>query len=223
MKIVYCGYRDWSMDIYNAVYNDYKDKIDLTLITSKQEFEQYILSGEKPDLIFFIGWSWIIEKMIVDNYTCICLHPSLLPKYRGGSPLQHQIINGETKSAVTFFVMDDKIDQGDIVFQSEFSLVGNLTDINDRINIHGQLGMNIILSSFIKTKKLDRIPQDHSQKTYFKRRKPEDSELKREDFETAEKAYNKIRALQDPYPNAFVVCDDGTQLCIINAYVKENN
>ena len=48
------------------------------------------------------------------------LHPSPLPKYRGGSPIQNQIINGESKSAVTLFKINNKIDQGDIIYQKEF-------------------------------------------------------------------------------------------------------
>ena len=50
------------------------------------------------------------------------LHPSPLPKYRGGSPIQNQIIRGVVDSMVTIFVMNDKIDAGDIIAQSPFLL-----------------------------------------------------------------------------------------------------
>ena len=118
-NILICGYRDWAHDLFvnvdrcvidNCVYVDDKDILD----TMIDEYE--------PKFIFFIGWSWIIKDDIINNYPCICLHPSLLPKYRGGSPMQHQIINGEKTSAVTLFEMDEGIDTGDILYQKEFSL-----------------------------------------------------------------------------------------------------
>jgi methionyl-tRNA formyltransferase len=97
MKIVYYGYRDWAINIFSKL--EISEKY---LITSKN---YSILEHIEPNLVFFIGWSDIIPKEIIEKYTCICLHPSPLPKYRGGSPIQHQIINGEVDSAVTFFVV----------------------------------------------------------------------------------------------------------------------
>ena len=61
------------------------------------------------------------------------LHPSPLPKYRGGSPIQNQIINGEKNSAVTLFKMTRNLDDGDIYKQIPFSLKGSLDDIFNRI------------------------------------------------------------------------------------------
>ena len=107
-KILFCGYRPWAKEIYYSIAhgNQYKIKSSLKLIESLDEFKEEI-ELEKPKAIFFVGWSWIVEKDIVDNHLCICLHPSPLPKYRGGSPIQNQIINGEEESAVTLFKMDD--------------------------------------------------------------------------------------------------------------------
>mgnify|MGYP003331528371 CR=1 FL=1 len=76
----------------------------------------------KPDLILFYGWSWIISKNLVENFKCLMLHPSPLPKYRGGSPIQNQIINGETLGAVSIFLMDDGIDTGPIVDQRKIPI-----------------------------------------------------------------------------------------------------
>lgn len=67
-------------------------------------------------------------------------------------------------------------------------------------------------------------PQDNTKVTVYKRRKPEQSEIKLEDFKnyTAKELYNKIRCLQDPYPNAYVVCKNNTKLYIKKADVEEN-
>jgi len=229
-KIAFYGYRDWAMEIYYGVenycsYNNqiHKKRYDFELIQTKDEYEQFTVSKNfgEIDLHFFVGWNEIVDSTIVNNHKCICLHPSPLPKYRGGSPIQHQIINGEEKSAVTYFIMDEKIDHGDILWQSEFSLDGTLDDIMSRIIEHGTLGINKILYDYLNIKELKGKPQDHSKKTYFRRRTPKQSQLEESDFDTPMKAYNKIRALQSPYPNAYILCNNGARLYITDAQLGE--
>mgnify|MGYP003640641550 FL=1 len=91
-----CAYRDWALDIYDDVLENFDN---VNLIKSQEEFTNTIDLFTASDSIFFIGWSWIIPTVIVEKFNCICMHPSPLPKYRGGSPLQNQIINGERLSA----------------------------------------------------------------------------------------------------------------------------
>jgi methionyl-tRNA formyltransferase len=202
LKVLFCGYRDWAIDIYNQLE-------DVEIATNQEEFQDKLSSN--PDMIFFIGWSWIIQKEIVDKYFCICLHPSALPKYRGGSPIQHQIINGETESSVTLFKMNEKIDQGDIIFQQSFSLDGDLKDIFKRISKVGYIGIKKIIDQYPDLKLTRQKKEDA---TYYKRRTPSMSQIHIDDFKnyTSKEIYNKIRSLQDPYPNAFVECANGTKL-----------
>ncbi len=213
-KILICGYRDWSYKLYlklksydyDVVYVDDKDFLNLTI------------NDLKPKLIFFIGWSWLVKQDIINNYKCICLHPSPLPKYRGGSPIQHQIISGETKSAVTLFQMDEGIDTGDILYQKSFSLDGDLKDIFNRIVKIGFNGICNILENNIKI-----VKQNNKDATFYKRRTKEMSEINIDDFEnyTAKELHNKVRALQNPYPNAFIKCKNGTKLIIKKTEIKE--
>ena len=208
-NILICGYRDWSFDLFcyvntcvidNCVYVDDKDLLE-------EMVDEY-----EPKYIFFIGWSWIIKDDIVNNYKCICLHPSPLQKYRGGSPMQHQIINGEKTSAVTLFEMDEGIDTGDILYQKEFSLDGDLNDIYSRVT---ELGINGVIE-IIENGYQNQIKQNEEEATFYKRRKPSMSEIKIDDISnfTASQLQDKVRALQDPYPNAFISCKDGTKLYI---------
>jgi len=206
-----CAYRDWALEIYNQV----KSEIDCKLIEGKDKFKN--TKFNKDDIIFFIGWSWIINDHLIENNKCICLHPSPLPKYRGGSPIQHQIINGESLSAVTFFKMTDKLDAGDILYKEYFSLKGNLKDIFSRIIPLGVSGILRILNfNTIKES------QDESKATFYKRRKPGESEILINDFinYTAKELHNKIRSLQDPYPNAYIQCKD-QKLFITKTYLNE--
>ena len=214
MKIWICAYRDWAKKIFVEIKKNYKCK----LIKSKEEFNNIKNQIKKNDKIFFLGWSWIVPENIITKYDCICLHPSPLPKYRGGSPIQHQIINGENKSAVTFFRMEKKLDSGNILFQKKFSLNGDLQNIFSRITSLGILGISNLLNNKIKEQ-----VQNEKEATFFKRRIPKESEILVEDFKknSAKAIYNKIRSLQDPYPNAFVVCRDGKKIFFKKIYYQK--
>ena len=126
--------------------------------------------------------------------------------------MQHQIIAGEKKSAVTLFKMDKGIDTGDILFQKEFSLDGDLNDIYSRVT---ELGINGVIE-IIENGYQNQIKQNEEEATFYKRRKPSMSEIKIDDISnfTASQLQDKVRALQDPYPNAFISCKDGTKLYI---------
>jgi len=217
MKIICCTYRDWAKEIYTFLQNHFKEH-DFIIINSKEEYSEKRIYDENPDLILWYGWSWIISEKILTTYYSVMLHPSPLPKYRGGSPIQNQIINGETESAVTLFKMDKGIDTGDIISQKPFSLYGNIPDIFEKITSIG-----IILSvSMIKNFSILKLtPQDNSKATYFKRRNPSQSEITLEELcnSTAKDIHNKIRVLQDPYPNAFIKCKDGTKLYLTKSYL----
>jgi methionyl-tRNA formyltransferase len=208
MKIVYYGYREWSFKIFNKlqITNKY-------LVTHK---DYGFIDTIKPDLVFFVGWSDIIPKHIIENNLCVCLHPSPLPKYRGGSPIQNQLLKNEKKSMVSLFVMDEGIDTGDILFQSPISLTGELGDIFNEIVREGTKGINFIVDNFQEIP-IFRKKQDLDSGTFFNRLKPSDSELLLEDFVeySPEYFHNKIRGLSSPYPNAYIKCKNGEKLYIL--------
>ena len=213
--IYICAYRDWGIDIFNKLKGIY----DIVLIETPDQLTQLSNMFHKNDTIFFLGWSWIVDKNIIDNYNCICLHPSPLPKYRGGSPIQNQIINKEQVSAVSFFKMNDKLDQGKILYQAPFSLKGELNDIFNRIIELGTFGIHHIMASNPKG-----IKQDESEATYCKRRKPEESEITIDEImnKSAHELYDKVRMLNDPYPNAFIRCKNGDKLFITKTHYNDS-
>ena len=210
MKIAYYGYRDWSISIFSKL--DIEEKY----LISNKDYD--ILEFIKPDLVFFIGWSHIIPNILIDKYKCICLHPSPLPKYRGGSPIQNQIINGEVDSAVTFFIMDQGLDTGDIIYQSYISLNGKLDDIFKNIELIGIKDINKIITDY-KNNQIVTYKQDDSKSTFYKRRNESESEINIEEILNNEPVYlyNKIRSLNDPYPNAYIRCKNGGKLFLIES------
>tara|TARA_B100000475_G_C14984619_1_gene309694 strand:+ start:503 stop:1168 length:666 start_codon:yes stop_codon:yes gene_type:complete len=209
MKIACVGYREWALNIYKNIASSCNEKF--LILNSKNEYKEEIIFNFKPDIILFYGWSWHISKKIINEFKCLMLHPSPLPKYRGGSPIQNQIINGELESKVSIFLMTEELDAGPILLQESFSLEGNMKNIFKRIE---KIGIKL-------TKKiLEEFPvvyeQNHTEATYFKRRKIESSQITLDEIYNKDALYlfNKIRMLSDPYPNAYIKTKDGKYLLI---------
>ena len=209
VDILFCGYRDWAKNIYRSLAISH----DIELCESQSKLNS--LNPKDYDIIFFAGWSDIVSDDWTNNASCVCLHPSPLPKYRGGSPIQNQIIAGEKWSAVTLFQMNNKLDQGNIIKQNIFSLHGSLDDIFSRIET---LAISMI-DDIINSNYFSSYKQNEDEATYCKRRTPDMSKIETEDFKnfTAEEIYNKIRCLQNPYPLPYVVCKNNTKLYILEA------
>lgn len=201
MKVACIGYRDWALNIFRNIGYEF-------------------VAEDKADVVLYYGWSDMIPKEIYENKICLILHPSPLPKYRGGSPLQHQIMAGEKVSAVTICRVTDRLDAGDIYSQTPFSLEGKLSDVFKKITEIGIKDTIKVLKE-IEDGTINPTPQKEDG-TYYKRRKPEESEIYIEDFKnkTAEEMYNFIRALADPYPNAFIICKDGKKVYFTGARLE---
>lgn len=247
MRILYAGYRKWAYDLLKNLIRlqegktwkivgvittteaeaDFNELVNQCYIFTPTELKNPEFTSSpkfkkilelRPDVILFYGWSWKVPNELLKTAKCIGLHPSPLPKYRGGSPIQHQIIAGEKKSAVSLYYLEEELDSGDILAQKEFSLYGDLKDILARITKIGTILTAEVLDKMTRNE-LKPIPQNHSKATIYRRRKPEESEITLEEIKTktARELYNKIRALQDPYPNAFIRCKNGTKLYIVKA------
>jgi methionyl-tRNA formyltransferase len=219
MRIACVGYRGWALNIYEKLQNKFPDYKFLMQL-SKNDYSEILLMQFKPDLILFYGWSDIIASRLIKSCKCLMLHPSPLPKYRGGSPIQNQIINGDIHSAVTIFLMDEGIDTGPVTRQKYLSLEGTLDEIFKRIEF---IGFDLTRDIFFRG--LNVKDQDSEAATYCLRRTPEQSEITVEELEThtAEYLYNKIRMLQDPYPNPFIKTIDGKKLIIKSSQIIDAN
>src|SRR3990167_1867117 len=196
MRVIFHGYRDWALKILE------------NLLKEKREWK--IVNKDKDAVHLYYGWSWMLPKEVYEKNLCLILHLSDLPKFRGGSPLQHQILAGLTRGAFSICRVESEVDSGDIYAKRRFSLEGSLDEIFERIVKKGTEATIKMLDDLARGETKPK-PQNEKKATYFKRRKPEESELKLKDFrnKSAEELYNIIRCLADPYPNAFIVCKDG--------------
>ena len=175
----------------------WKKNFDFTLIRSKKNLTYNSIQKINQSIIFFPDWSWKVPEKIVKNFKCVCFHEAPLPKFRGGSPLQNQIIRGKIKTKTTAFIMNEKIDAGDIILQKNLSLEGSIQEIFSRMSENDYSLILKIMNGRYKRKKQSGKP------TTYSRRKPKESELKSLNH-SIRYLYNFIRMLEDPYPNAFI-------------------
>ena len=141
---------------------------------------------------------WNMPKLGTFN-----LHASLLPEYRGAAPIHWAIINGETKTGVTTFFIDDKIDTGEIILKREIEIsetetVGTLHDklMHLGANLVAET-VNYIANQTVKTTKQPNIEEKSAPKLT-----PENTKI--DWSETLENIYNKIRGL-NPFPAAWTI------------------
>lgn len=131
----------------------------------------------------------------------ICYHPSILPKYRGASAINWAVINGEPKSGLTIFWVDEGIDTGDILLQKEVAIGPSETTGEVYFNKLYPLGVEAVLEAvdLIAKGRAPRIPQDHSQATYDP---PCDEKVAALDWsKPGRQVFNFIRGC-DPQPGA---------------------
>ncbi len=134
------------------------------------------------------------------------------------------MINGEKYSGVTIFKMDEGIDTGPVFFQEKFLIEDlELNDVFIEIINIGIKGFSKLINVLIDGEEILFEGQNHNEASTYKRRKPEESEIDIEDFDnfTSKQLSNKINSLQDPYPNAYIKCKDGTRLYIKSSWYEE--
>ncbi len=167
-----------------------------------------------PDILFSFYYRNIIKPSILEipPKGCLNLHGSLLPEYRGRSPINWAILKGETECGATLHYMTPRPDDGDIVSQTKVDIAKDDTakSVFDKLTGACELMLADVLPQ-IKAGKAQRTPQDHSQATYYGGRRPEDGEIAWN--ESAAQIKNLVRAVTYPYPGAFSFI--GNRKCII--------
>ncbi|HRT40304.1 MAG TPA: methionyl-tRNA formyltransferase [Candidatus Woesebacteria bacterium] len=126
-----------------------------------------------PDLVVVVAFGppFFTTKMInFPRYKIVNIHPSPLPAYRGAAPAPWQIINGETTSAVTFFVIDELPDHGPIIQQIPFPIDPRETSksfYQKAFNLAAQNTAKVLSTYCQFPQKI--VPQDETKKSYFPR------------------------------------------------------
>lgn len=174
------------------------------------------LDFEKENWDFFVVASYgrIIPSRIIDlpKFKTLNVHPSLLPLYRGASPIQSAILAGNEITGLTIMLVDEEMDHGPILNQAvvEMNEKSYLELENELGELGGQLLANILPDWLAGN--IDAQEQDHKQATYTKKITKADAELDLK--KPAEENLRKIRALNPDPSTFFFVKKDGKQIRI---------
>lgn len=173
------------------IKDEYKDIIDLN-----------------PDIIITCAYGQIIPEDLIyaPKYDTVNVHASLLPKYRGGAPIHHAIMNGEKEMGITIMYTDKGMDSGDIIEKESFVVSINDTydDVSEKMSIMGANLLRKVLPSIIDGT-CKRIKQNANEKTIAPVIKREDEHIC---FDNSSfDVHNKIRGLSS-IPGAYAILDD---------------
>jgi len=124
------------------------------------------IAAASPDLAVVVAYGQIIPNSLIQlpRYNSINLHFSLLPKYRGASPVQWALLHGEQITGISIFELNAKMDEGDILCQREFAIQTAETalELEGRL---AQLGSELLVETIARIDRIQPVPQDHSQAT----------------------------------------------------------
>lgn len=144
----------------------------------KEDYE--IISEINPDIIITCAYGQILPEEILNipRLGCINVHASLLPKYRGASPIQWALLNGDKTTGVTIMYMDKSMDTGDIIAMESIDIKDsdNVKMLHDKLSILGQKLLAETLPLIIKNQN-SRIKQDERKASYTRLIKREDEKI----------------------------------------------
>lgn len=157
-----------------------------------------------PDLMVVVAYGQILSEEIINlpKFGTINVHGSLLPKYRGASPIISAVLNGEEETGITIMRIAKEVDAGNMLLKGETEIFKNETagELSVRLALLGaDLLSKVVLE--IENGTIKEEPQDHSQATFTRMIRKEDGLL---DFsKTAKQLFNQVRAF-NPTPVAYV-------------------
>lgn len=142
--------------------------------TNSLNSEEYytILKKKKPDIMIIVSFGLIIPEKIINIFPlgCINIHTSLLPKFRGPSPIQSAILLGKKKTGITIIQINNKLDTGDILYKKSINIEKKETydTLKKKLSILGKKSLikflkNIFLKKYIPIKQIE------NQATYTKK------------------------------------------------------
>lgn len=157
----------------------------------KDNLVAYISIKElEPDFIVVAAYGQILPKEILNLAPCINLHASILPNYRGASPIQEGILNNDEYLGVTSMLMEEGLDCGDILGYSYLKNEKNML-VSEAFTKLSDLASKLTIITLDNYDKLKPIKQNDSSASFCKKIKKEDGEV---DFNCAKKLFSKYKA-----------------------------
>ena len=183
------------------------DHLELKDVNAEASLAQ--LTAYNPNVFLIAGYSTIFKAplLAIPSLGVLNLHAGPLPDYRGGSPLNWQIINGESSAGISVIRVDEGIDTGPVIAETNFE-IGSRDTIRDLHKKANDLFPGLVVEAIIKLKSKDPLGrvQTEANAQYWHQRSDADGHL---DFRhmRAVEADRMIRALTNPYPGSYAYCE----------------
>lgn len=225
MKIIFFGSDKYSLIVLNQLCSDKRCKLaavvthispcpveeyaktlfEVKFTTAKKFDKNFIgrMAKLKPDVGILASFGKILPKEILEipKHGILNIHPSLLPKYRGPSPVQTAILNGDRETGVTVIQMDEKMDHGPIVaqFKEEIKPEDTAESLYERLFTTGAQVLLAILPSYLESQ-IELRQQDHTQATFTKKLNRDDGEI---DWKKSDDYLERFIRAMYPWPGAW--------------------
>jgi len=175
------------------------------------------LAGLKPDIVIVAAFGQILPKAVLDltRYGCINIHPSLLPRHRGASPIPAAILAGDEFTGVSIMKMDEKLDTGPVLTRAQIPVTGQDTTgtLTEKLALIAASLINDVLVHLVHGELVPQ-PQDDAAATYCSTIDKKAGEIRWSD--SADAIWRQVRAFQ-PWPGAFTMCQ-GKRLEILQGF-----
>lgn len=221
LKIVFFGTPEFVLPVFEALDQTFDvvavvttesaahlwDNKSVLVLTPEKLDSEFVnqLAQLEADLFVMAAYGKILPKDILEipKFGCLNIHPSLLPKYRGPSPIQAAILNQDQESGVTIIKMDKEMDHGPIIYQERISLTNQDTfeTLSKKLFLLGTDALVKIIPDFID-EKLKLKPQDHKSATFCKLIKKSDGYFDIDNPPSKELLDKMIRAYY-PWPTVW--------------------
>lgn len=172
----------------------------------------------KPDFILVAAYGQILPKDILDIAPCINLHASLLPNYRGASPIQESLLNDDSFTGVTSMLMEEGLDSGDILgFQ--YLKITRTMEVNEAFEKLSHIAAQLTITTLDNFENINAIKQNESLVTFCKKIKKDDGLV---DFCDAKKLFLKYKAYSY-WPGVFLSSELKLKDIELNEELSQNN
>lgn len=246
-KIIFFGSDQYSVLVLNQLVSDKRLKLKAVVthttpclvetyakilfevkFTTAKKFDKKFLERTKklkPDVGVLASFGKILPKEVLNipKHGILNIHPSLLPKYRGPTPVPTAILNGEQETGVTIIKMDEKVDHGPILaqFKEEIKPDDTAESLYERLFTAGAKVLTTILPAYLEGK-IELRKQNHSQATFTKKFTRDDGKINWKKSDVFKERF--IRAMH-PWPGAWteVQLKKGKKrLKILKAHLEAN-
>ncbi len=179
------------------------------------------LAEIQPDLNVVVAYGQIIPALVTNfpQHNSINLHFSLLPKYRGASPVQWTLLNGDQETGITIFELNEKMDEGDILNQKKIEIYPS----DDALTLESRLacaGAELLSETIARITEIQPYKQDHSLATYAMKIKKEDGRI---DWNQNAHHIERMLKAYSPWPSVYTFFGDTRVKIVKGKHIDPHN